>query len=123
MKEKLNERFWRSWDGITTFLPLILTTITHSLDVDLVAQLQKMDSSQSFGWYVCQLFFCCCIVDDDSTLVDILTDVVVAHVDVFAPLMEDGVLAQRFGDWLSTSSSGALDSVLIIINKKSLYLI
>jgi hypothetical protein len=103
--------------------PLILTTITHSLDVDLVAQLQKMDSSQSFGWYVCQLFFCCCIVDDDSTLVDILTDVVVAHVDVFAPLMEDGVLAQRFGDWLSTSSSGALDSVLIIINKKSLYLI
>jgi hypothetical protein len=123
MKEKLNERFWRSWDGITTFLPLILTTITHSLDVDLVAQLQKMDSSQSFGWYVCQLFFCCCIVDDDSTLVDILTDVVVAHVDVFAPLMEDGVLAQRFGDWLSTSSSSALDSVLIIINKKSLYLI
>jgi hypothetical protein len=97
MKEKLNERFWRSWEGITTFLPLILTTITHSLDVDLVAQLQKMDSSQSFGWYVYLLFFCCCVVDDDSTLVDILTDVVVAHVDVFAPLMEDGVLAQRYG--------------------------
>jgi hypothetical protein len=44
MKEKLNERFWRSWDGITTFLPLILTTITHSLDVDLVAQLQKKET-------------------------------------------------------------------------------
>jgi hypothetical protein len=85
------------WDGITTFLPLILTMITHSLDANLVAQLQKMNSSQSFGQYVRQLFLCCCVVDDDSTLVDALTDVVVAHVDVLAPLMEDGVLAQRDG--------------------------
>jgi hypothetical protein len=86
-----------SWDGITTFLSLILTTITHSLDTDPVVQLQKTDSSQSFGQYVCQLFFCRCVVNDDSALVDALTDIVVAHVDVLAPLMEDRVLAQRDG--------------------------
>jgi hypothetical protein len=77
--------------------PLILTTITHNLDADLVAQHQKMDSFQSFSQYVCQLLFCRCVVDNDSTLVDALTDVVVAHVDVLAPLVEDGVLAQRDG--------------------------
>jgi hypothetical protein len=77
--------------------PLILTTITHSLDANLVVQLQKTDSSQSFGQYVYQLFFCRYVVDDDSALVDALTDVVVAQVNVLAPLVEDGVLAQRDG--------------------------
>jgi hypothetical protein len=56
-----------------------------------------MDSSQSFGRYVRQLFFCRCVVNDDSAFVDALTDVVVAHVDVLAPLVKDGVLAQRDG--------------------------
>jgi hypothetical protein len=57
-------------------------------------QLQKTDSSQSFDKYVNQLFFCHCVVDDDFALVDALTDLVVTHVDVLAPLMKDGVLAQ-----------------------------
>jgi hypothetical protein len=86
--------FWGLWDGITAFLSLILTTITNSLDADLVAQLQK---SQSFGQYVHQLFFYHCVADDDSALIDAVTDVVVAHVDVLTPLMEDGVLAQCDG--------------------------
>jgi hypothetical protein len=95
---KVNEKVTLgSWDGITTFLPLILTTITHSLDTDPVTQLQKTDSSQSFGQYIRQLFFCRCVDNDDSALVDALTDVVVAHIDVLAPLVEDGVLAQRDG--------------------------
>jgi hypothetical protein len=83
--------------GWNNNIPPILTMITHNFDANVVAQLQKMDSSQSFGQYVRQLFFCRCVVDDDSTLVDALTDVVVVHVDMFAPLVENGVLAQRDG--------------------------
>jgi hypothetical protein len=85
------------WDGVSTFLPLILTTIIHSLDTNSASYLQEADSSPCLSQDIRQLILHHSVVDVDAVLINTVTDEVIAYVDVLAPLMEDGILAQYDG--------------------------
>jgi hypothetical protein len=53
-----------------------------------------MNLPQCLGQDICQLFFQGYVAEPDLHLVHALPDEMVAHINVLAPVMEDGISAQ-----------------------------
>ena len=58
-------------------------------------ELQKLESSKCFGEDVGKLIVGADVVDVDPTFFHTLTNEVVSYLNVFASIMEDGVLGER----------------------------
>jgi hypothetical protein len=76
---------------------LILSTVTCYFDPNLAAQLLEMNPPRCLCQQVRQLLLCRDVVELDPFFLDAVPDEVEPDVDMFAPIMEHQVLAQRNG--------------------------